>query len=164
VAVGFIFINIPGPIYYGENRYENEFNESANFEFTVLDSSWYANEVEIICSYEQSYGELVYCYFSFYQNESEINSITLTIIAKQGPRRVFSDSEVIELEPGYYNVEFSYECTELELRWIDVHMTQIRVDGRNDEQKIWDSFKIIILITIIVISVIVYKRESPLSK
>jgi hypothetical protein len=163
VAIGFLFVSIPGPVDPGENLFEDEFNESVSFEFIVLNSSWFTNQIEIICSYEHSYGEVVYCYLDFYSFGSKAASIDLTIQAKQGPRRIFSDKGIVELESGSYNVIFSYECTELELRWINVLMNQIRKDGRNNDQKIWDSFKIIILASLLVVVCVVYLKESQVN-
>ena len=164
VSISFLFVSIPGPIDPGENSFENEFNESVCFEFIVVNSSWFTNQIEIICSYEQSFGEVVYCYLDFYSIGSKVVSIDLTIQAKQGPRRIFSDNGIVELEPGSYNVNFSYECTELELRWINVYMNQIRMDGRDNDQKIWDFFKIIILISLLVVLCLVYLKESHLRR
>jgi hypothetical protein len=147
IVILMVSFDVMGPIDPGSNI--KSFTTGGRFE--VKDSPYLSTTVNVYASYEMHFVETNTVTVTF--TGPTTRSVTLTIQSTSPEVKIESDSDSIGLIPGNYSVSIS------SWRTVTVKLTQVHLDGRNVDQKIWFAGRAVFLVVSIGLLYVIYKRK-----
>ena len=132
VTALFFPVQAYGPIDPGRNEIESGMSQ---FSFTVKESPFYTNRINIKCWYYMIYIETTTITISFTKEGNTVASTSLTIESTSPEQKNEYGYASINVVPDTYSVVISGHSVTTEL-------VQQHIDGRNNDQILWDTSRL----------------------
>ncbi|MGY5854126.1 MAG: hypothetical protein RTU92_11205 [Candidatus Thorarchaeota archaeon] len=156
IAITFCFFLIQAP---GVNGYDpgnniGEFNtrNTLSLSYTVEPAPWFTPSVRIQCSYRMTVVEVTTVTISFYEEGALIGSTSVEIDSSSYEVKTEYGYGSINIAPGDYTVQASVDTG----RGVDVELTQVQAEGRDEFQIAYDTFRQYALLGAIFLPLIFY--------